>query len=187
MKLNDKQKRSIEKFKGIDSTNDFFWDDKTGIAKFVRGKLSKPSNDEPETVARAFLEDNTGLLDLQEDLNETLEVSQVEKDKQGFSHVYFAQSLNGIPVLEGSTQVHINPAGEVIAYKDYRLASLDVSLKPRITWIGDLRVLLVSPSGVEVTLHDRSGRSRNDIKRTYSTTTDEVMLALIGTDIQGDW
>lgn len=133
MKLSDKQKRTIEKLKDMGPANDFFWDEETGITKFIKGKLSKPSNDEPEKIARTFLKDNSGLLDLQEGLNESLEVSHIEKDKQGFSHIYFAQSLNGIPVFEGSTQVHINPEGEVIAYKDYRLAVLDVSYEPRIT------------------------------------------------------
>jgi len=132
MKLSDRQKRTVEKLKAIDSGNDFFWDENSGSAKFIKGRLSKPSQDEPETIAKAFLEDNAGLLDVQEDLNESLEVSHIEKDKQGFSHVYLAQSLNGIPVFEGSTQVHINPDGEVIAYKDYRLAVLDLSLEPRI-------------------------------------------------------
>ena len=133
MKLSDRQKRTIEKLKDIDSGNELFWDEDSGIAKFVKGRLSKPSNDQPETIARTFLQDNSGLLDVQEDLIESLEVSHIDKDKHGFSHIYFAQSLKGIPVFEGSTQVHINPAGEVIAYKDYRLAALDVSLEPRIS------------------------------------------------------
>ncbi|NIO79870.1 MAG: hypothetical protein GTN53_04885, partial [Candidatus Aminicenantes bacterium] len=51
-------------------------------------------------MARAFLEENAGLLDVQEDLTESLELSHIEKDKQGYSHVYFAQSLNGVPVFE---------------------------------------------------------------------------------------
>lgn len=59
MKLSDRQKQTVEKLKGIDSGNEFFWDDKTGTAKFIKGRLSKPSNDEPETIARAFLEDNS--------------------------------------------------------------------------------------------------------------------------------
>lgn len=132
MRLTDRQKQTSATLKGIDPRNDFFWDDRTGTAKFIKGKLSYPSKEEPETIARAFLEDNAGLLDMQEGLIESLEVSEIEKDKQGFSHVYFAQFLNGIPVFEGSTQVHINPAGEVIAYKDYRLAAVDVPLEPRI-------------------------------------------------------
>ena len=142
MKLSDNQKRTIEKLKAIDSGNDFFWNDKTGTAKFIKGKLSKPSNDEPEKIARAFLEDNAGLLDIQEGLNESLEVSIIERDKQGFSHVYFAQSLDGIPVFEGSTQVHINPAGEVVAYKDYRLAAVDIALEPRIAEQDALEIVL---------------------------------------------
>jgi len=68
-----------------------------------------------------------------------------------------------------------------------RIVRLDVPLDISHTWIGDLRVLLVSPSGVEVVLHERSGRSRHDIKMIYSTTTDEPMLALLGTEIQGNW
>ena len=133
MKLSDRQKRTIKKLKNIDSGNDFYWDEDRGIAKFIKGKLSKPSNDKPEKIARSFIKSISGLLDVQEDLTESLEILDIEKDKQGFSHVYFAQSLNNIPVFEGSTQVHINPEGEVIAYKDYRLAELDISLVPRIT------------------------------------------------------
>lgn len=133
MKLRENQKQAIEKIKAIDSGNDFFRDDKTGTIKFIKGRLSKPSTDAPEKIASAFLKENSGLLDLQDGLNESLEISRIEKDKQGFRHVYFAQSLNNIPVFEGSTQVHINSDGEVIAYKDYRLAELDISLNAGIT------------------------------------------------------
>jgi hypothetical protein len=59
MKLSYRQKQTVEKLKGIDSGNEFFWDEDSGIAKFIKGKLSKPSNDEPKTIARAFLEDNS--------------------------------------------------------------------------------------------------------------------------------
>jgi subtilisin-like proprotein convertase family protein len=68
-----------------------------------------------------------------------------------------------------------------------RVVRLDVPVDISHTWIGDLRVLLVSPSGAEVILHDRSGRSRHDIKKIYSTTTDEPMLALLNSEIQGTW
>jgi subtilisin-like proprotein convertase family protein len=68
-----------------------------------------------------------------------------------------------------------------------RIVRLDIPVDISHTWIGDLRVLLVSPSGTEVVLHDRSGRSRHDIKKIYSTTTDEPMLALLGSEIQGIW
>ncbi|MCK4838132.1 MAG: M4 family metallopeptidase, partial [Desulfobulbaceae bacterium] len=68
-----------------------------------------------------------------------------------------------------------------------RIVRLDVPIDISHTWIGDLRVLLVSPSGTEVVLHDRSGRSRHDINKIYSTTTDEPMSVLLGSEIQGIW
>jgi subtilisin-like proprotein convertase family protein len=71
--------------------------------------------------------------------------------------------------------------------KSGRIVRLDITLDISHTWIGDLRVLLVSPSGAEIVLHDRSGRSRHDIKTIKSTTTDESMLALLETEIQGIW
>lgn len=72
MKLSDKQKRTLEKLKNIYSTNDFFWDKDSGIAKFIKGKLSKPSAEVTGKIARSFLKDNTDLLELQEDLTESL-------------------------------------------------------------------------------------------------------------------
>ncbi len=64
---------------------------------------------------------------------------------------------------------------------------LDVPVDISHTWVGDLRVSLVSPAGTEVILHNRSGRSRHNIQRVYSTTTDGALVALIGSAIQGTW
>ena len=50
-------------------------------------------------------------------LDESLELFTAETDFSGFHHVIFLQHIKGIPVFEGSVQVHINPAGEVVAYK----------------------------------------------------------------------
>ena len=38
------------------------------------------------------------------------------------------------------------------------------------TWIGDLRVVLMGPGDFTQVLHDRTGRSERDIRRTYSVT-----------------
>ena len=42
MKSSDGQKHTIERRKGIDSSNYFFRDEGSGIAKFIMGRLSKP-------------------------------------------------------------------------------------------------------------------------------------------------
>lgn len=132
MKQSNRQKKAIEHLQRIDAANVFYFNAATGAAKFIRGRLSEASDNEPESIARAFLEDCAGLLDLQQGLTESLAVSQIETDRQGFTHISFAQSLNGIPVFEGSTQVHINARGVVVAYKDNRIAALDIVTDPEL-------------------------------------------------------
>ena len=142
MGLTEKQKKAMEKLKGVYSENEFFWDEEMKLPKFIKGRLSEPSSESPERIARKFLDDNRDLLDIQPGLAETLEFSHKESDKQGFHHVYFYQALNGIPVFEGSTQVHINPQGEVVSYKDYRITTPNIPLEPVITAQAALEIAL---------------------------------------------
>jgi Zn-dependent metalloprotease/subtilisin-like proprotein convertase family protein len=102
------------------------------IPEFIKGTFSKPSAESPELIARKFLEDYRDLLDMQPGIDENLELSNVETDFSGFHHVIFLQHIKGIPVFEGSVQVHINPQGEVIAYRDFRIAEVSISLEPKI-------------------------------------------------------
>lgn len=59
-------------------------------------------------------------------------------------------------------------------------SSVSVEVDINHTYKGDLRVSLISPSGVNYVLHKNSGGSANDIKKTYSVT-------LSGTDTAGTW
>ncbi|AKB74982.1 hypothetical protein MSLAZ_1721 [Methanosarcina lacustris Z-7289] len=130
--LHEKQAQAVEKLKEIDPESEIFWDSRLKIPKFIKGTLSKPSAENPETIARKFLEEYGVLLDMQPGLDESLELFTAETDFFGFHHVIFLQHIKGIPVFEGSVQVHINPAGEVTAYKDFRVTEVTVSLDPKI-------------------------------------------------------
>ena len=55
------------------------------------------------------------------------------------------------------------------------------------SYIGDLRVALVSPAGSEVVLHDRTGAQADDIKATYTAATTPALAALAGQAIAGRW
>lgn len=101
----DKQNDPTDKIKKLDSSSGFFLDEASNFVKYIKGKLSKPSSETADVIATIFLKDNAGLLDLQKDLSGSLEHLHTEKHKQWFSYAYFAQSLNGIPVFEGSTNV----------------------------------------------------------------------------------
>lgn len=130
--LSEEQAKAVEKLKEIDPESEIFWDSGMKIPEFIKGTLSKPSTESPENIAKKFLEDFRELLDMQPELDENLELFNVETDFSGFHHVIFLQHIKGIPVFEGSVQVHINPAGELIAYRDFRIAEVHFSLEPKI-------------------------------------------------------
>lgn len=55
------------------------------------------------------------------------------------------------------------------------------------TYIGDLQVELVTPSGVMVRLHDKEGTWRDDIRRAYDVASTPVLQGLVGEALAGDW
>jgi extracellular elastinolytic metalloproteinase len=62
-------------------------------------------------------------------------------------------------------------------------ASVDITH----TFIGDLRVELVAPSGHQVLLHDQSGGSEDNLIRSYDSVSSPALAALIGEPTQGNW
>jgi serine protease AprX len=67
------------------------------------------------------------------------------------------------------------------------LRDIDVSLDITHTWIGDLRVTLVAPSGKSAVLHDRAGASADNIVKTFSVATSPALAALVGETTAGSW
>ncbi|WP_158294509.1 proprotein convertase P-domain-containing protein [Halomonas urmiana] len=67
------------------------------------------------------------------------------------------------------------------------IAEIAVTLDITHTWIGDLRVILHSPSGTAVRLHDRRGGSQDNLRASYHSTEVAALEALHGEPCQGDW
>ena len=63
------------------------------------------------------------------------------------------------------------------------LTSLSVSVDIAHTYRGDLKVVLTSPGGTQVTLHNRQGGSSDNLRATYTTN----FASLAGSQIRGDW
>jgi M6 family metalloprotease-like protein len=68
-----------------------------------------------------------------------------------------------------------------------QIGSVEVTVDISHTYIGDLRVRLRSPAGVEAVLHDREGGSTDNISRTYTATTTPTLASLAGKPIAGSW
>ena len=78
-----------------------------------------------------------------------------------------------------SSAIAISGSGTVGAIK--------VGLNITHTFIGDLKVELVSPSGQRAVLHDRKGGGSDDIVSTFDATTSPALASLVGEPIAGSW
>ncbi|HEX9868663.1 MAG TPA: proprotein convertase P-domain-containing protein, partial [Candidatus Tectomicrobia bacterium] len=67
------------------------------------------------------------------------------------------------------------------------LSSIKVTVDLSHTFIGDLRLTLIAPSGTPVVLHNRSGGSANDIQKMYDLATVPGLSALLEQSVQGNW
>jgi subtilisin-like proprotein convertase family protein/subtilisin family serine protease len=67
------------------------------------------------------------------------------------------------------------------------IADLRVRVDIAHTFIGDLRVDLITPDGSAVVLHNRSGGSTDNLVRTYSVQDVPALRALIGKPAAGAW
>ena len=77
------------------------------------------------------------------------------------------------------SKIHIDPSGT--------LQSIRVKVRIIHTWIGDLRVVLSSPQGDQVVLHDRTGTSEKQLITTYSSDSFDPLASLVGKQGRGDW
>lgn len=55
------------------------------------------------------------------------------------------------------------------------------------TFIGDLRVALIAPSGKQAMLHNRTGGTQDNLILTYDSTATPALVALVDQAIQGSW
>jgi subtilisin-like proprotein convertase family protein len=68
-----------------------------------------------------------------------------------------------------------------------RAGTVKVSVDITHTYIGDLRLSLIAPSGRTVILHDRNGGSADNIKKTFNASSVPGLASFAGESVQGDW
>jgi subtilisin family serine protease len=67
------------------------------------------------------------------------------------------------------------------------ISELRIGIDITHSFIGDLRIELMTPDGTSVILHNREGGSANDIRRIYTVTERPALGALVGKSMQGTW
>jgi M6 family metalloprotease-like protein len=68
-----------------------------------------------------------------------------------------------------------------------RIGSVEVSVDIAHTYVGDLRVSLLSPTGSEVLLHDRAGGSADNLVGTFTPANTPTLGVLTGQSAAGAW
>lgn len=76
---------------------------------------------------------------------------------------------------------------KILCDKNFALSSIKVGVEITHTYIGDLEVSLVSPSGTSIVLHNRSGASQNDLVTIFDANSTPGLHAFTGEGVNGDW
>jgi subtilisin-like proprotein convertase family protein/subtilisin family serine protease len=82
----------------------------------------------------------------------------------------------GTPVL---SSIKVNEDGRITEFR--------VQVNISHTFIGDLRVDLITPDGTGVVLHNNTGGSANDLVRTYSVQDIPALRPVLNRSIRGTW
>ncbi len=75
----------------------------------------------------------------------------------------------------------------IVCADDFLISSITVEVNISHSYIGDLRITLISPSGTEVQLHNRSGGSANDIHSSYKASDVPGLHNVSGEPALGEW
>jgi len=76
---------------------------------------------------------------------------------------------------------------KILCDENFALSSIKVGVEITHTYIGDLQVSLVSPSGTSIILHNRNGGSQTDLIATFDTNSTPALHAFTGEAVNGDW
>lgn len=108
----------------------------------------------------------------------------LEFDLEQTSQTIHQEAVPGLSIPDAN----VNGVSSAVAVAQSGIAQgIKVSVDITHTWIGDLRVELVAPSGQAAVLHDQSGNNADNIIRTYDSVTNPALRALSGQAIRGAW
>lgn len=76
---------------------------------------------------------------------------------------------------------------KILCDENFALTSIKVGVEITHTYIGDLQVSLVSPTGTSIVLHNRSGANQNDLVATFDANSTPDLHVFTGEAVNGDW
>jgi serine protease AprX len=108
----------------------------------------------------------------------------VRKQKQTAGNTFTKISTPGLAVPDNN---QLGVQDTLNFTEQSNISGVKVSIDLAHTYIGDLVVTLISPTGTPVILHDRTGGPADNIKRTFNLASTPALSSLNGQSIQGNW
>ena len=96
----------------------------------------------------------------------------------------FGEAAAGLKVPDydpngARSSITISEAGNV--------RTIEVKVDITHTYIGDLSVVLIAPSGQRATLHNRGGGGQDNLITSYDSASNADLKSMIGQPVKGDW
>lgn len=92
-----------------------------------------------------------------------------------------------VPVLQIPDNNVTGVKDSILFADNVTIDSIKVSVDVTHSFIGDLRLMLLAPSGSSVVLHDRNGGNAVNLNKTYDISTAPGLIGLKGQSLQGNW
>lgn len=127
---NEEKEPTQEQLRAGKGVGSILWSKKTGGPRHIRGNLTAPSREDPQTIARRFLKEKKVLYGIK-DPDEDLGIKTIINGRYDTT-IHFQQMYKNIPV-EAYLVVSILPNGVIHAISGEYYADLDVNIIPMVS------------------------------------------------------
>ncbi len=126
------QLNALNALKEIDPHLEINWSKNRSTPNRLRGRFTKPAEENAETIAINFVNAHKDLFPLASPETD-LFLKGISIDKQGGRHVHYQQLYQKIPVFGSELIVHLDNKGVVQGLNGKIISSIDLDIKPEIT------------------------------------------------------
>lgn len=132
------------------------FDDATGVTRTLMahaGFLTGPAQGSPESIARAFVNAEAGMLGLSATDLADLEITDIVFTRAtGITNVYYRQRHLGVPVYNGQLQVNVARDGSILSVNNAFVPSLAKVAKSAVPALGAEQAVLSAAANLSIDL-----------------------------------
>ncbi|MEW9502785.1 M4 family metallopeptidase [Jeotgalibacillus marinus] len=101
------------------------WSEKVNAPEFISGKLTEPSNNDPEDILFSYIDNKKDLFKINGLSKNSFVTKEKKKDDLGYTFIRLQQVFKGTPVFGATLTAHIDQDGVLTALSGTALPELD--------------------------------------------------------------